>query len=235
MPCITDVELESILHPTYLARGITPVYMKDNRNRLSFQLCENEDSPVKCVDLDERFDPYVKLCFIVLDPVVHSPVVETLARLDSDVRYNAFDCGIIKEEYEYDNYFVDDNELYFDIILPHHPTRKPTVIFRMTIGDSITSGDHSHITEGAFLVPHVYAYHELSLDEDVAPRGGGLRLHLEADAILVIPRAVKRWMSLRRFVTMRRCALFWLLCHANASEERRIKRARMGMVDDPLE
>ena len=214
MPCVSAIDVENILYPRTMRQGIQCVYTKAPRTRLTFQLCENEDTAVTCTHPPR---PNYMRCGVYVDREVHSSVAKQLQRIDS----------ILAEKYALSDHermlHIDETTpgsgwVFFDASLPR--------IYRMTIEGCIVNGELTHITRGARLIPHVCAYYH---------NGPTFRMELKANVILVIPRATHRWNLVRRAVKVRPYALHWLLCHANSSEEKRIERAKRGVVeDDPL-
>ena len=225
MPCITAVDIESILCPTYVAPGFTPVYMKNQRDRLMFQLCEDEDSPLVCTQQPEFGDIFnVPSCGVFLDPRVHHSIynkLESVETLVEDKYAWANHERIVHSSLRSEPVSIRDGGWVFFVV------NRSTVIYRMTIGGCVALADETYLTKGVYLVPHVFALYR----QDPYLCSG---IDLRADVVLVIPRAVQRWRILRRFVSVRRYVLRWLLHCANASEERRIVRAKLGNVDDPL-
>ena len=148
-------------------------------NRMAFQLCEDEDSPVIAKfglqDAKDDQDPTRLNLTVLLDSTVHKAVIDKLHEVDKIVKAEA--CKKTKEWWKKDHKpeVIDlmhkgliewdhERECYkvkVKVIVQHpkpEPGKKyskPTVIYRLNEDGNVVKSDHTILGQGAQLVPSV--------------------------------------------------------------------------------
>lgn len=182
---IADVDVSGIYFtPMMVERGRKSVntYMDSKNtsyaNRMCFQLCEDEDSPLVAkfkVDSTEEGDPTRLNVVAFADPVRHKATVDKLSEIDRIVKETAvvkskewWKKELTKDQVEakYNNPLVkwdEENGKYvvkFKIIVPPPVPEqgkkysKPTPIYNISSGDAVVS-TYSIIGKGCELTPSV--------------------------------------------------------------------------------
>ena len=227
------------------------VYCNDENttwaNRVCAQLSPDEDYPiaVKYFELPRRDQDPTRLNMkICLDSVTHETTINKLEDIDREVYNKA-----VESSNEWWGRTIDEDTIALmhkpllewrddcymmklKVIVPHpnpEPGKKysrPTLIFRLHLHGYVTKEDHTILLKrGVQVVPSVSSPGVWFLGDNA------FGMTMKAEVLLVITRPVHLWMKVRRYVSMRRYALYWLLYCANMQEERRIERANAGFVD----
>ena len=212
MNYIGDVDFSPLYFAPVVAeksrKSVSVYYNNKNTtwaNRMAFQLCEDEDSPVIAKyglsDPQEDQDPTRLNLTVLLDSTTHKSVIDKLHEVDKIVKGEA--CKKTKEGWkkEHKPEVIDlmhkgvidwDNErecyrVKVKVIVPHPKPEsgkkysKPTVIYRLTESGDVVKADHTILTQGAQLVPSVSSVGVWFLGDNA------FGVSLKADIILCKP------------------------------------------------
>lgn len=165
------------------SRKSVSVYLNDKNtswaNRMAFQLCEDEDSPIITkygIQEPQEDQEETRLNLpVLLDPTIHKVEIDKLHEIDKIVKAEA--CKKSKEWWKKDHKpeaidvmykslieWDNDRAMYrvkMKVIVPHpqpEPGKKyskPTAIYHLNESGKVEKADHSILTRGSKLVPSV--------------------------------------------------------------------------------